>query len=806
MKRLNSRNQEILFKILLNLRSKQSNEGGYIIVVVAGLIVAMSAMLLTGELVSRVDNNSTKSSSNSTAGFYAAEAGLNLRAKEIKTKFVGYNLPQGTSPVSSTDCSGGAGDFACNDNLKVQDYLYPNDSSKRISVRTYVVDQNVPYVNNLPNPKSSTLSTGVYAGLNAQEFIYDVTSVAFDRITGQPTASLGIRFKSQLIPIFQFAAFYGGTSPRQDLDYSIPPNMTMNGPIHSNGSIYLDAASNSTLQINGNLTMSKNLYRGERLTSSCSGTVKIYTSSLDCVGTGTSQYSQTTIDNTWKTKQIQTNMKDLASPPVSSFNSDSTGFYWNSAQLRVVLNLDANNNPVGIQVQTPSGGVDTAATNNLLGAACAPTSTTLQTAASSGTTALSVNPNSWSGVTPLQIEPAGTTNYDTNPLIDNDANVVNAPTSGSLTLSKQLGTAPLAGAVVRKATVWTSNTFWNYREKNVPGTPASNDAKQIRMLNVDVKALMTCANQIMGGKNINDTTNGGLVWYFTVKGPTAATNSSTYGIRLYNGAILASNNSADPVVKGLSIVSDQPIYVRGDYNCEWDERIKSGTTPYGCSTNPAYVSSPPPPPSGTTAPFKNPNAIYNKKPAAVMADSINILSNSWPLDDSYSVAYSGGIQPTTIPSGKTYSLPNPSVDWSTRTASDTTVNAAFLAGVDPSGGGLNNYPRFQETWSGKTLTYRGSMVSISEPQRVSGPFCGSGGTAGCNIYLPPFRNWDYDTDFNNAGLLPPLTPRVVNLQQERFTRDYSRTSFLPPSLPFASFLPVNMFSTLPNVMGGQFRF
>jgi hypothetical protein len=792
MKRLNLRNQEILFKIFLNLRSKQNNEGGYIIVIVAGLIVAMSTMLLTGELVSRVDNNSTKSSSNSTAGFYAAEAGLNLRAKEIKAKFIGYNLPQGTSPVSSTDCSGGGGDFACNDNLKVQDYLYPNDSSKRISVRTYVVDQNLPYSNNFPTPKSSTLSTGVYAGLNAQEFIYDVTSVAFDRITGQPTASLGIRFKSQLIPIFQFAAFYGGTSPVQDLDYTFPPNMTMNGPVHSNGSIYLNASNGSTLQINGNLTMSKNLYRGERLSSSCNGTVKIYTPSLACVGSGTSQYSQATLDQTWTTKQIQTNMKDLASPPVSSFKSDSTGFYWNSAQLRVVLNLDANNNPVGIQVQTPSGGVDTSATNNLLGATCAPTSTTLKTAASSGTTALNVNPSTFSGVTPLQIEPAGTTNYNANPSIDNDANVVNTPTSGTLTLSKQIGTTAAIGAVARKATVWTSNTFWNYREKNVPGTPASNDAKQIRM---------SCANQLMGGKNINDTTNGGLVWYFTVKGPTATTNSSTYGIRLYNGVILASGNSTDPAVKGLSIVSDQAIYVRGDYNCEWDERLNSSNVPYGCSTNPAYVSSPPPPPSGTIAPFNNLNAIYHKKPAAIMADSINVLSNSWPLDDAYSVAYSGGVQPTTIPSGKTYSLPQTPVDWSTRTASDTTVNAAFLAGVDPSGGGLNNYPRFQETWQGKTLTYRGSLVSLGEPQRVSGPFCGSAGTAGCNIYYPPFRNWDYDTDFNNAGLLPPLTPRVVNLQQERFTRDYTRTSFMPLSLPFSS-----LFSTLEPFARGSIHF
>ncbi len=691
--------QKILFKLLLNLHAKSRSEGGYIIVIVAGMIVAISAMLLTGEIVSRVDNNSTKSSGKSTAGFYAAEAGLNLRAKAIKAKFIGYNLPQGTSPSSSAICaagSGGTGDFACDNTLTVQDYLYPNDATKRIPVSTYVVDQNLPYVNNLPSPKSTTISSGTYAGLNAQEYIYDVTSVAYDRNTLQPTASLGIRFKSQLIPLFQFAAFYGGTNPAQDLDYFVPPNMTMNGPIHANGNIYLDASSGATLQLNGNLTMTGNLYRGERLSpTTCSGTVNIFTSSLPCVGSSTSQYSQATLNQTWTSSQIQTGMKDLASPPISSFNSDSTGTYWNSAQLRVVLNVDASNNPTGIQVQTASGGVDTSATNNLLGTTCA------------------------------------------------------------------------------SQTVQGSKTFWNYREKNVPANQQVYDAKLITLLQVDVQKLMSCANQLMGGKNINDITNGGLVWFLTVKGPNPVTNvttggnPSTYGVRLDNGSKLASTTAGDPAIQGLTIVSDQAIYIRGDYNS------------------------------------------INKKPASIMADTINVLSNSWPADNYAS----------TMPTPKSYTVSgisfnapdnsNSSKPWnaSNRTASNTTINAAFLAGIDPSGGGLNNYPRFQENWSGQTLTYRGSMVSLGIPQRVNSLYCGSLSTnPNCNIYSPPVRNWDYDTDFNNAALLPPLTPRAVNLQQERFTRDYTRTSFLPQISPFASILPSSLMSMLPSTIATSFRF
>jgi hypothetical protein len=44
------------------------------------------------------------------------------------------------------------------------------------------------------------------------------------------------------------------------------------------------------------------------------------------------------------------------------------------------------------------------------------------------------------------------------------------------------------------------------------------------------------------------------------------------------------------------------------------------------------------------------------------------------------------------------------------------------------------------------------------------------------------RNWDYDQDFNDAGKLPPLSPRAVNLVQELFERDFSQVSFAIDSL------------------------
>ena len=88
------------------------------------------------------------------------------------------------------------------------------------------------------------------------------------------------------------------------------------------------------------------------------------------------------------------------------------------------------------------------------------------------------------------------------------------------------------------------------------------------------------------------------------------------------------------------------------------------------------------------------------------------------------------------------------------------TNSAATSGYN---GGLENYPRFAENWSGKTLTYRGSFVSIGTPQHVSGRW-------GDQAYSAPGRDWEYDLEFNDADNLPPLSPRFVHVKQESFER------------------------------------
>ena len=172
------------------------------------------------------------------------------------------------------------------------------------------------------------------------------------------------------------------------------------------------------------------------------------------------------------------------------------------------------------------------------------------------------------------------------------------------------------------------------------------------------------------------------------------------GVRLKNGTVMPDN--------GLTVASQNPIYIQGDYNT-------GGSNPPSDSGN-----------------YSQPQVNgYTRKPCAVIGDAVNILSNAWK--DS-----------------------NSSSDLSSRTASNTTVNAAIVSGIVPSAnnyysGGAENFPRFLENWSGKTLTYYGSMVELYQSKQSIGRWGSS------NVYNPPDRHWFFDINlqvYTPPGGLP----------------------------------------------------
>lgn len=173
------------------------------------------------------------------------------------------------------------------------------------------------------------------------------------------------------------------------------------------------------------------------------------------------------------------------------------------------------------------------------------------------------------------------------------------------------------------------------------------------------------------------------------------TASTEPGIRLVNGQTLPN--------LGLTVATPNPLYVQGHYNA------------------PASAL-------GTA------NTALTK-PASLVGDSITVLSTAWnDANSTKSLSY--------------------------RAAANTTVNAAFLGGIVASdganySGGVENFPRFLEDWSGDTFTYNGSMVVMYYSQIATAPWGGS------DVYNPPSRNWAFDINFMDATKLPPGTPQLL---------------------------------------------
>lgn len=125
----------------------------------------------------------------------------------------------------------------------------------------------------------------------------------------------------------------------------------------------------------------------------------------------------------------------------------------------------------------------------------------------------------------------------------------------------------------------------------------------------------------------------------------------------------------------------------------------------------------------------------NKVPFSIIADALTVLSDNW--DDNLAKAASGNVND--------------------RPATSTTLNLSFIAGRQETtsgtgyGGGLENLPRLLEDWAGRTMTFRGSMVSLWESMIATGNWSTS-------YYTQPIRDWAFDPALEIPANIPPGTP------------------------------------------------
>ena len=232
----------------------------------------------------------------------------------------------------------------------------------------------------------------------------------------------------------------------------------------------------------------------------------------------------------------------------------------------------------------------------------------------------------------------------------------------------------------------------------------------VRIVTLDVSQLTTPQNQAPNGvvwslphpSNFN-----GIVYIYDSSGSSTVKR----GVKVKNGSVIPAT--------GLTVASANPIYLQGDFNTGGT----GATVPSNNSSNlnaDGTYKTPATPPDPQVA-------GYTRAPCSVVADAVNILSSSW--DDT-----------------KSGTLPQ---------ASPTTINTAIVSGNVPTkaygdnvySGGAENFPRFLEDWSNKTLSYYGSMVQLYRSQQAIGEW-GKG-----NVYNPPTREWYFDSNFKTT---PPI--------------------------------------------------
>lgn len=274
-----------------------------------------------------------------------------------------------------------------------------------------------------------------------------------------------------------------------------------------------------------------------------------------------------------------------------------------------------------------------------------------------------------------------------------------------------------AGAVISASSPAGSNDrklYQAFSAATTIGTTMTDkrEGATVRLIDVNVAALNTSLTAT-GAPPFNG------IAYISDQSGSATTKRA---VRLKNGANISLTN-------GLTVATDNGLYIQGDYN--------TGRT----------ATTEPPSNTGTaTQPYVT---GYTRKPCAVLADAVTILSNSWS-DTNSSSSLSG------------------------RNAIPTTVNTAIVSGIVSTtgtaaspgtySGGAENFPRFLEDWSGDTFTYYGSMVQLFQSKQFTSPWPNTGG--GPNVYNAPARRWYFDTNFFRTP--PPGTLTLVSYTKGRW--------------------------------------
>jgi hypothetical protein len=395
----------------------------------------------------------------------------------------------------------------------------------------------------------------------------------------------------------------------------------------------------------------------------------------------------------------------------------------------IVMPIGTNNNPAAIQaiIKLPPPAFDwgTAAAFSTNGQIYLANAADLYiTNTASGT-----NDSSPDGTNIFVYYQDGSTAFRTNLLtpdfyiLKSPANLITNWVFTNLAPGGAIGSATNYAGNVRYAgySFITNVLFYDWRE----GWNSGN-AKAIQAVQIDISKLNNYINNAAASNSVAASGLAGIcashkshpinsIYVYTA---VPATSTSMPAVRLVNGKQLPSP---------FTVVTAFPLYVWGNYNSQ--DASGSALGLYGSLASTAHTY-----------------------PAALMADSVTILSTNW----------------------------NDAITNKMPTAGNTTVNAAMLEGIvqsDPTisgdySGGVENFMRLLEDWSqnvagggNSTLTYNGSIVVMFPSQVATNHWRPTG-----NYYNAPTRHWSFDLNFTlGQNYLPPLTPETRALIRGQWT-------------------------------------
>jgi hypothetical protein len=634
-------------------KARLRNDHGVALISVFVLATLLLSLTLTLSVNLESDTKLRGAFGHRIEGFYAAEAGLNRGIGDYESILLDFDLPSGADLDEQTFTIGGRNTvYQLNPKLGVQ------------SICAYGAS---------PCPTEATIPLGdVFGGLHAIERGYTLTSRAWfgEDVQGSAGAELVVDY----VPLFQFMAFYAN-----DLEIAPGVEMILEGRVHTNADLYL-GGSGGPVRIRDNpaagifgaqVSARGDIYRGRKSDGACldSG-VQIDmledtvapANDLDprwmsCAGGATSIVPPEVIAQ-WR-GAVRSAVRNIAIPSPDILDVGQ-GVFWQNADLRIVLNLDA---PLpSFEVRDADGNIDAARTAQL--AAFMNDVGFNQGGGGQG-------PSSVPGTYPIFYtdEPSD--------CADNTDVTCYEPDFSSLNRIYTSNMIGLDGPIIAAggAPDFRRGGFFDWRENS-----------WMRLLNVNVRDLLLW-NQQNGEPFFatTDSSDDGLVLYLTVDGP-SSNALNNYGVRVFGSANLPIPGGigvvADPT--GVTVASDQAFYVVGDYN------------------------------RGTVNPGDLP-----RQPAALLGDSINVLSAGyWPQPCPDPCPANDAQSPLPL-SDPLRDAATTRINAAILAGTDTTPDGA----VGEYSGGFENHTRLHEDWIGKSFNYQGSLVSLGEPRHVNGRWC-----------------------------------------------------------------------------------